>query len=124
MSVDALQLMPHRSAVIAEVARILKPDGRFAFTTWVSRQVDAGPPFPVDYRPLLETVGLVLDSCHEPSNWQQRELAVFARIRDSAEALRAELGESVASLLTSEAEELPEAYPLIRRVNVAARKVG
>jgi SAM-dependent methyltransferase len=122
MSVDALQLMPHRTAVIAEVARILKAGGRFAFTTWVSRQVDAGPPFPVDYQPLLEAAGLVLERCHEPPNWDRRESAVFARIRESADALRAELGESVASMLAAEAAKMPEAYPLIRRVNVAARK--
>jgi SAM-dependent methyltransferase len=67
MSVDALQLMSHRSAVMEEVARILMPGGRFAFTTWVSRAADAGPPFPVDYQPLLERVGLALGSCREPS---------------------------------------------------------
>lgn len=93
-----------------------------AFTTWISRQVDAGPPFPVDYRPLLETAGLVLEGCHEPADWERRESAVFARIRERAAALRAELGESVAAMLATEAAKMPEAYPLIRRVNVAARK--
>ena len=124
MSVDALQLMPHRSAVIAEVARILKPGGRFAFTTWVSRQVDAGLPFPVDYQPLLDTVDLSLEWCHEPANWEGRESAVFARIRESAGILRAELGESVAAMLATEAAKMPDALPLIRRVNIAARKAG
>jgi SAM-dependent methyltransferase len=124
MSVDALQLMPHRTAVIAEVARILKAGGRFAFTTWVSRQADAGPPFPfpADYQPLLETAGLLLERCHEPPDWDRRELAVFARIRESGEALCAELGESVAAMLAAEAAKAPEVYLLIRRVNVAARK--
>jgi ubiquinone/menaquinone biosynthesis C-methylase UbiE len=40
MSIDALQLMPHREAALAEVFRILKPGGRFAFMTWLSRQAD------------------------------------------------------------------------------------
>ena len=122
MSVDALQLMPHRSAVIEEVGRILKTGGRFAFTTWVSRQVDAGPPFPVDYQPVLRTAALTLEACLEPPDWERRELAVFARIRESAAALRAELGESAATMLANEAARMPEAYPLIRRVNIVATK--
>lgn len=122
MSVDALQLMRDRDLVILEVARILKPHGRFAFTTWLSRRESAGPPFPVDYRPLLEAAGLVLDTCREPLDWEPREVAVFARIRESGVALRAELGASVATMLTTEAMKMPDTYPVIRRVNVAARK--
>ena len=49
---------------------------------------------------------------------------MFAHIRESADALRTELGESVAGMLAAETEKMPEAYPLIRRVNVAARKAS
>jgi len=124
MSIDALQLMKHRDAVLAEISRILKPGGRFAFTPWVSRQADKGPAFPVDYGPLLHSVGLSVESCDEPSNWEPRETAVFAAIRDSAARLRMELGETVASMLASEADSMPQVYPLIRRLNIVARKRG
>lgn len=124
MSVDALQLMPRRDTVIGEVGRTLRPGGRFAFTTWVSRAGTAGPPFPVDYRPLLEAEGLVMDACHEPPNWESRESAVFARIRESAAVLNVELGESVVAMLMAEAVKMPEAYPFIQRVNILARKAG
>lgn len=124
MCVDALQLMPHRNLVIAEIARILKAGGRFAFTTWLSREADSGLPFPTDCRPLLESAGLGMDQCHEPPDWERRESTVFARIRQSAEALRAEIGDSVAAMLTAEAAKMSEAYPFIRRVNIAARKAG
>ena len=67
MSVDALQLMPHRAAVLKEVARVLKPDGRFAFTTWLSRGGGTMPPFPTNYQPLLTTAGLILEACHSLS---------------------------------------------------------
>ena len=124
MSIDALQLMSDRGTVLAEVGRIVKRGGRFAFTTWLSRQTGIGPPFPVDYQPLLEAAGFSLQWSHEPPNWEQRELAVFARIRESAERLSVELGSTVATMLVTEAAKMPEAYPLIRRVNVVARREG
>jgi hypothetical protein len=114
--------MSDRSAVLAEVGRIVKRGGRFAFTTWLSRQPGTGPPFPVDYQPLLEAAGFSLQWCHEPPDWEQRESAVFARIRESAERLNAELGSTVAAMLATEAAKMPEAYPLIRRVNIVARR--
>ena len=122
MSIDALQLMSDRGTVLAEVGRIVKRGGRFAFTTWLSQQTGIGPPFPVDYQPLLEAAGFSLQWSHEPPNWEQRELAVFARIRESAERLSVELGSTVATMLVTEAAKMPEAYPLIRRVNVVARR--
>ena len=62
MSVDALQYVPDKSAALVEVARILRPRGRFAF---VAFELDpdrvAGLPLwedaISDYRPLLEQVG-------------------------------------------------------------------
>ncbi len=122
ISIDALQLMSDRSAVLAEVGRIVKRGGRLAFTTWLLRQPGTGPPFPVDYQPLLEAAGFSLEWCHEPPDWEQRESAVFARIRESAERLNAELGSTVATMLATEATKMPEAYPLIRRVNIVARR--
>jgi SAM-dependent methyltransferase len=122
ISIDALQLISDRSAVLTEVGRIVMPGGRFAFTTWVSRQAGTGPAFPVDYQPLLETAGFTLEWCHEPPDWEQRETAVFARIRESSDRLEAELGRSVATMLVTEAAKMPDAYPLIRRVNIVARR--
>ena len=108
--------------MLKEVGRIVKRGGRFAFTMWLSRQAGIGPPFPVDYQPLLEAAGFSLQWCHEPSNWEPHESSVFARIRDSAERLSVELGSTVATMLVTEAAKMPEAYPLIRRVNVVARR--
>ena len=122
LSVDALQLMSDRSAVLLEVGRIVKPGGRFAFTTWLSRQPGTGPPFPVDYEPLLEAAGFSLEWCYEPPDWEQRETAVFARIRETWDRLNVELGSAVATMLATEAAKMPHAYPLIRRVNVMARR--
>lgn len=54
--------------------------------------------------------------------WQERELAVFAGIRQNATLLRTELGDNVAKMILDEAEKMPEAYPHIRRVTVLAGK--
>ena len=70
MSIDALQLIPDRAAVLANVERMLKPGGRFAFTTWVARRHGEGPPFPVDYSPLLTAAGLVSEASREPPQWE------------------------------------------------------
>lgn len=34
MSLDVLPFVPDKTAAVREVARILRPGGRFAFTTW------------------------------------------------------------------------------------------
>lgn len=122
ISIDALQLIPGRAAVLANVERMLKPGGRFAFTTWVARRHGEGPPFPVDYSPLLTAAGLVPEASREPARWEERESAVFACIRQNGPRLREEVGDPVATMLLSEAEKMPGAYPYIRRVNVVARK--
>jgi SAM-dependent methyltransferase len=122
MSIDALQLMRDRQTVLSEVHRILKPGGRFAFTTWLLRRPGKGPPFPVDYRPLLESADLRQVWCREPMAWHRRELAVFAGIRQNAALLRTELGDDVAKMIVDEAEKMPAAYPLIRRVTILAEK--
>jgi hypothetical protein len=54
--------------------------------------------------------------------WEERELAVFATIRENATRLRTELGDDVARMIVDEAEKMPEAYPLIRRVTILAEK--
>lgn len=122
MSIDALQLMRDQQTVLSEVHRILKPGGRLAFTTWLLRRPGKGPPFPVDYQPLLKAAGLHQVWCREPMAWETRELAVFAGIRQNATLLRTELGDDVAKMIVDEAEKMPEAYPLIRRVTVLAEK--
>jgi ubiquinone/menaquinone biosynthesis C-methylase UbiE len=122
MSIDALQLMLDQQTVLSEVHRILKPGGRLVFTTWLRRHPGKGPPFPVDYQPLLKAAGLHQVWCHEPMAWEKRELAVFAGIRENATLLRTELGDDVAKMIVDEAEKMPEAYPLIRRVTIVAEK--
>ena len=122
MGTDALQLMPDPGAVIKEVARVVRPGAVFAFTTWLSSEPVKGLANVPDYRPLLEEAGFTVERYSEPAGWERRERAVFARILESADALKAEVGERVAAMLLEEAARMPDIYPSIRRINVVARK--
>jgi hypothetical protein len=122
MSTDVLQLTPDPAAVIAEVARILKPYAMFAFTTWCIRK-----PFPrraviPDYRPILERAGFQVEVYQEPANWRQQQEAVYRQMRERAEDLTQELGEGFSAVLLVEAKERPQQLADFSRVLVGARK--
>jgi SAM-dependent methyltransferase len=59
MSLDVLVFVPDKVAAVREVARILRPQGRFAFTTWEQRGYSERLRAPQldDHRPLLEDMG-------------------------------------------------------------------
>lgn len=122
MSTDALQLMPDPGAVIREAARVVKSGAVFAFTTWLSLGPVKGLANIPDYRPLLEEAGFAVELHREPVDWERRERAVFARILESADSLKAEVGGAVAAILLAEAARVPDIFPLTRRINVVARK--
>jgi SAM-dependent methyltransferase len=50
MSLDVLPFVPGKAMAVREVARILRPGGRFAFTTWEQlthpRAALTTPPYP------------------------------------------------------------------------------
>jgi ubiquinone/menaquinone biosynthesis C-methylase UbiE len=95
MSLDVLLFVPDKAAAVREAARILRPGGRFAFTTWErlrhpagddpQRQALAGTfqAHPLlesaraDYRQLIENAGFAVETYQEPPGWrdQQRALA-------------------------------------------------
>ena len=86
-SLDVLPFVPDKAAAVREVARILRPGGRFAFTTWeqlthlapgddnhAQRQALAATfhshpllqSARIDYRQLTEQAGLTVETYHEP----------------------------------------------------------
>lgn len=122
MSTDALQLMSDPGALIKEVARVVKPGAVFAFTTWLALKPVKGVAYVPVYRPLLAEASFAVEQCREPVDWERRERAVFARVRDSVDSLKAEVGEAVAAMLLEEAALMPDIFPSVRRINVVARK--
>lgn len=122
MTIDALQYAPDKVAASAEIARILRPGGRFVFTAF---EVDptrvAGLPVwgtdPVpDYRRPLEDVGFVVETYEETPGWKDRLKASYSAVLREAETLAGEMGELAVAALQSEMTITLEIDPYRRRV--------
>ncbi|MFI6291354.1 class I SAM-dependent methyltransferase [Nonomuraea sp. NPDC050790] len=115
LSVDALWMVWNKRAAFAEVARVLRPGGRFVFSTW--------EPSYVDHAGLLAAAGFTVTAREEAQRWLERQLLVYELVRARATALEGELGPG-ASVLLEEARDTPAALPSTPRVIVAATKTG
>jgi SAM-dependent methyltransferase len=121
MSVDAFWLLPDKPRATAEVARVLRPGGRFVFTTWDADSTPPRcPPQVPDHRPLLREAGFSVASYQQTPDWQRRQLAVYDRLRASADELAAELGADVANDLITEARTFPDWLTHAQRVLILA----
>ena len=116
MSVDALQYVPDKTKALTEVARILRPGGRFAFVAFeLDPERAAGLPFwedaVADYRPRLEQVGFDIVRYDQIPNWAKQVAAGFGAVLQQREMLEAELGEAAAAATLMEAAITIEIKP-------------
>lgn len=119
ISVDALWHAPDRKRALEEIARILKRDARFVFTTW-----DGNIPFmPKDHKRLLENAGFKVDVYKETPGWRERQVAVYNGILDSTEELIQEMGEDHAMPMIREAKTVMPVMDASTRVFVVAQKL-
>jgi len=128
MSLDALQYAPSKQAAFTEIARVLRPGGRFVFEAF---ELDparvAGLPVlgtdPVDdYTPLLEQAGLDGLRYEETPGWRERLTAAYQSIVDEKAALTAEMGEAAYGALAGEVTLTLQLQPYRRRIFASARK--
>jgi SAM-dependent methyltransferase len=109
MTVDALQYAPDKTAALAEVSRILRTRGRFAFVAFeldaqAIAQVEGIWEDPVgDYRPLLEAAGFNVVSYDQIPDWQNQVSAGFGAVVAEQATLEAEMGERAAAATMLEA---------------------
>jgi len=113
MSLDVLPFVPGKAAAIREVARILRPGGRFAFTTWKQlthpapgddddpqRQALAATfhdhsllqSARTDYRQLTEQAGLTVETCQEPPGWRHQQQALAEGIIAAESDVTSDMG--------------------------------
>jgi cyclopropane fatty-acyl-phospholipid synthase-like methyltransferase len=113
MSLDVVMFVPAKAAAFREVARILRPGGRFAFTTWeqLTHPASSDDDDPqrqalaatfqehpllkaaqVDYCQLTEQAGLTVETCHEPPGWRHQQQALVEGIIAAESDMNAEMG--------------------------------
>jgi ubiquinone/menaquinone biosynthesis C-methylase UbiE len=113
MSLDVLPFVPGKAAAVREVARILRPGGRFAFTTWEQlthpptgddddphRQALAAtfhdhPQLQsarTDYHQLLQNAGLTVEAIQEPPGWRHQQQALAEGIIAAESDITTDMG--------------------------------
>lgn len=130
VSVDALQYVPDKRKALRDVARVLAPSRRFAFTAFELEPARvAGLPVlsvdPVaDYSPLLEEAGFRVEMYEETPGWQERVHAAFSAVAAAADVLEGEMGQSGVASLLLEVSLTLEVMPYRRRVLAVATTTG
>jgi SAM-dependent methyltransferase len=127
MSVDALQYVPDKTKALAEVARVLRPGGRFALVAFeLDSERVAGIPFwddaVSDYRPRLESVGFDVNRYDQIPNWAKHVTAGFGTVLQERGALEAELGAAAAAAILMEAAVTIEIKPYCGHVLAVATR--
>jgi SAM-dependent methyltransferase len=111
--VDAIQLMSHREAVMAEAGRLLRPGARAVFSTWEE------PDRLRDLAALFESAGLVTIAVEARPDWMARERAIFERALADAPQFPEDMG---LQGLAAEAKEVLPNIDRTRRVLGVAEK--
>ena len=128
MSEDALQYAPSKEAAMAEVARILRPGGRFVFTVYeIDLERAAGLPIlgadvVDDYRPVLEKAGFTVTTYEQVSGWPEPMTSTYSAVVEAKDTLTEEMGEPATNALLLEMTLTLEHRPCRRRVLAAATK--
>lgn len=126
ISVDVLQLIFGRELVFREVARVLRPGGVIAFTSWELIANDESVPprlrrLPRDFATVVATARLRVEELQRSEGPRRREEAFWDNVKASADELRKELGEETASSLLGEASLMDSFLASTRRVLCVAR---
>jgi 2-polyprenyl-3-methyl-5-hydroxy-6-metoxy-1,4-benzoquinol methylase len=124
MSLDVLLFVPDQAAALREVARILRADGLFAFTTWEQSGYSArlGALQVADYRPLLDAAGFAAEVYEEPMDWRRHQRALAEGLIAAETELADEFGMATAARYLAVARGMLADLPVRRYVFVLARR--
>lgn len=125
MSLDVLPFVPGQAAAVRDVARILRPGGRFAFTTWEELGDSALEPHAlapdtetIDYRRVVEEAGLQVEICEEPPNWRLQQ----QRLAEGIVAAEAEVSQEMGAHYQAMARTFLKNLSKVRYLFVVARR--
>jgi 2-polyprenyl-3-methyl-5-hydroxy-6-metoxy-1,4-benzoquinol methylase len=124
MSLDVLTFVADQPTWAHEVARILRQNGRFVFTTrdHASTSAGVGGDRPADSRSTVEGAGLDVETVEEPADWQRQQRAVFAGMVAAEQELRDEMGAAEAARWVAYGRRALDFLPRTRYVFVVARR--
>jgi ubiquinone/menaquinone biosynthesis C-methylase UbiE len=104
VSIDALWNASDKHAVLQEIKRLLRPNGRFVFTTWEQRAPDGvNLPPSLCYRAMLRDAGFKTVIYEETANWETLQREIYRRWIASKNKFIQEIGLKATELLMNEA---------------------
>jgi len=136
ISLDVLLFVPDKAAAAREIARILRPGGRLAFTTWErlahpasddpQRQALASTfhDHPLlqsaraDYRQFIQNAGLAVETYQEPPGWRPQQQALAEGIIAAEAAVTQDMGRHYPAMARVFLADLPG----LRYILVTARR--
>lgn len=102
---DAVFFAEDRIALFAEMARVLRPGGRFVFTADESDTPERESAVP-DWAPIVEAGGLGVESREEVPRWREDMQALYDLWIAHFDELRTEVGDESAGDLVQEATQV------------------
>jgi len=121
MSVDVLWVAPDKPAALREIARILRPNSRFVFTTWDFGSSPPDEPQPTDHRPLLREAGFAVEAYEPDQTFEVHFPALLERYEAQRSALVKELGEERTERILGHYRRRLALFPGWQRILVVAR---
>jgi len=136
ISLDVLLFVPDKAAAAREIARILRPGGRLAFTTWErlahpasddpQRQALASTfhDHPLlqsaraDYRQFIQNASLAVETYQEPPGWRPQQQALAEGIIAAEAAVTQDMGRHYPAMARVFLADLPG----LRYILVTARR--
>ena len=123
MCIDALIFAVDKSVAIDEIARVLRPGGRFVATTWDYRSQPVGrPPQVADHSELLAQSGFYLLSYDEIPHWRENQNRINNMMLEQVDAMAAEYGGDPGELRESLIELTASLDQTLRRVLFVASR--